>query len=520
MYAFLALVVLCLLSRATATPLDDYVWKPDDNYKWENLGETIEGRSVDGLHRWTGYMLNVTSQQWLTPEDVDLSVWWHVLVVIVPENVDFSRNATMWVTGGSNSPGLPSATDEDILLSAALAMGTGTITGALFQIPNEKVIFSGDPEQMSRGEDAIIAYTWDHFLKDPDSPEWLVRLPMVKAVLRGMDAMTEFVALEFPEEKWALDYYVVAGASKRGWTTWLMGAVDPTRVMAIVPIVLDAVNFVKVEHHQFQSYGGWSYALEDYYHMNITARFDSPNMEKLSEIEDPYYYFDRLTMPKLVVNAVGDEFQQPDDTHFWWKDLPQPKHFLMIPNAEHSLATGIFEATPAIGSWILTLLQVKPVPTMDWHIDNSGSGDITLRLGDNTDEEVLRVRKFWATTCASSPRRDFRFLNIDEPCECGYSADGYCLNTQVTWQSELLRPVVPGGRTYVAKHEAPTDGTWAAFFIDVQYKQSFMLGSNWAPGFIPKDRKGQMEFTTEVSVVPQTYPYEDCRGLSCYGTLT
>lgn len=36
------------------------------------------------------------------------------------------------------------------------------------------------------------------------------------------------------------------GASKRGWTTWLVGAVDTTRVMAIVPIVLDAINFVKV----------------------------------------------------------------------------------------------------------------------------------------------------------------------------------------------------------------------------------------------------------------------------------
>ena len=64
----------------------------------------------------------------------------------------------------------------------------------------------------------------------------------------------------------------------RGWTTWLMGAVDPTRVMAIVPIVLDAVNFVAVMHHQFRSYGGWSFALSDYYEMNITSRFDSPNM--------------------------------------------------------------------------------------------------------------------------------------------------------------------------------------------------------------------------------------------------
>jgi PhoPQ-activated pathogenicity-related protein len=155
-------------------------------------------------------------------------------------------------------------------VASALASGSGTITGAFFQVPNEHVVFKEDPEQMSRTEDAIIAYTWDHFLRHPDKPEWLVRLPMVKSVLRAMDAMTEFVQSQ--DLGFTAEFYTVAGASKRGWTTWLMGAVDPDRVMAIVPIVLDAINFVKFSHHQWQSYGGFSFALEDYAHMNITTR--------------------------------------------------------------------------------------------------------------------------------------------------------------------------------------------------------------------------------------------------------
>lgn len=57
----------------------------------------------------------------------------------------------------------------------------------------------------------------------------------------------------------------------------------------------------------------------------------------MAEIIDPYYYRDRLTMPKMVISATGDEFFSPDDSYFWFDDMKGPTYLHLLPNAEHGM---------------------------------------------------------------------------------------------------------------------------------------------------------------------------------------
>lgn len=59
--------------------LDDYVWAHNEGYSWEIL-ETNKS-ALGG----TTYIVNMTSQYWLTESEVNRNLWWHELVVAIPD---------------------------------------------------------------------------------------------------------------------------------------------------------------------------------------------------------------------------------------------------------------------------------------------------------------------------------------------------------------------------------------------------------------------------------------------------
>ena len=106
---------------------------------------------------------------------------------------------------------------------------------AYFRVLKFTSTFQNDPRkgESGRSEDDIIAWTWKHFLLYPNQPDWLLRLPMTKAARLAMDTINSKIQEERKknrqwEEQFApvIDEFTIMGASKRGWTTWTIAAVD------------------------------------------------------------------------------------------------------------------------------------------------------------------------------------------------------------------------------------------------------------------------------------------------------
>jgi len=234
---FVRVSVIILLSEAilwpcrlalAGTALDDYVATPDPNYSY-SLICTV----VDSNWGYTGYILDVNSQNWRNAGEVDRTLWKHWLTVVVPWAVS-NDTALLLVDGGNNGGAPPAGIDLRLALVAAL---TNTVVARLEMVPNQPLYFAD--ESRPRSEDAIIAYSWNKFVTTGDQT-WPVQLPMVKSAVRAMDTIQTFC--NSPDGgQISINNFVVGGGSKRGWTTWLTAAVD-SRVRAIIPLVFDAPN--------------------------------------------------------------------------------------------------------------------------------------------------------------------------------------------------------------------------------------------------------------------------------------
>ena len=427
------------------TAIDRYVAKADSSFKWSLVSTQVTSGG-------TLFVVDLKSQTWLGPDEVDRPLWQHWLTVFKPQGAT-SNKSLMFIGGGGNGGEAPKGLDSKL---AAVAAATKSVVAELKQVPNQPLIFHGDGKP--RVEDDLIGYTWDQFLKTGDD-RWPARGPMTKAVVRAMDTVEALLASEVGGNL-TVNQFVVAGGSKRGWTTWMTAAVDK-RVVGIAPMVIDVLNLDASMRHHFGAYGFWAPAIDEYVDHRIMQRRDTPRYAELMQIEDPFAYRNRFTMPKCIMNATGDQFFCPDSSQFYFDELPGEKHLCYVPNTEHSLKES--NAVETLVAFHHTIVNDTPRPEFVWKFDQAN------KLVVQCKTKPKRVTLWQAL---NPNARDFRVDTIGK-----------------AYQATALKET--GDGVFEVQLVAPEKG-WQASFVQCE----FDVG---AP--VP------MRLTTSVKVLPDVLPH-------------
>ena len=107
----IALFLASPLHADDQTALDRYVAKADPSYAFK-LVNTIKSPGA------TTFVLELTSQTWLTEKEVDRPIWKHWLTIVRPDNVKTSKGL-MIISGGSNDRPAPKSAPVALLLASA-----------------------------------------------------------------------------------------------------------------------------------------------------------------------------------------------------------------------------------------------------------------------------------------------------------------------------------------------------------------------------------------------------------------
>jgi len=412
-----AVMALLLCQSIANANIFEYIAKEDSTYKWEKVDEEALPQGALKID------IKLTSQTW---QDIVLQ---HKLRIIKPKEIKDPTLVFMLITGSGSGR-------DELIYGSMIAAGIGAPVAILHDVPYQP-LFGG------LREDALISHTFVKAIETGDL-EWPLLFPMTKTAVRAMDAIQEFSKKELGVE---VNGFVVAGASKRGWTTWFTGVVDK-RVKGISPLVYDNLNLVRQMEHQVEAWGKYSEQIDDYTEKNIPQRLVEGDLRELSFLVDPYTYRDRITMPKLIVTGTNDRYWPLDALNIYYDNLVGEKYILYVPNKGHDVG----DMRRVIGDAVAFFLKVDgkiQFPELTWDYAEKDGG---VELSVKSDLEPVSVSA-WTT---KSPTRDFREAEWHE--------------TQMTLE----------GSTYRYTLKKPDQG-YAAIFGEAVYKsggKEFFLSTN------------------------------------------
>ena len=378
-YALVA-IVSCRHKEIPVTPetaLERYLNNGDRTFSWEIKENFEEGNMKVAI-------LKLTSQKWRE------YTWVHQLTVVAPDEIKHNC-ALLFITGGSLKDGEPrwkGRNDNLLGMLSAIAQRNKAVIAVISQVPNQ-------PLYDTLTEDALISFTLHNYKQDKDY-SWPLLFPMVKSAVRAMDAVTDFCKKEHGAE---INEFVLSGASKRGWTTWLTGSQDK-RVVAIAPMVIDVLNMPVNIAYQKEVWGDYSAEIEDYVRLGIAQDLSTSEGQELVAMIDPYSYRDKLTMPKMIFIGTNDPYWPVDAVKNYINEIPGENYIHYVPNAGHDLGDGR-QAINALNAFFGTIINHLPHPSCEWEVKyDTLFAELTVKASQG-----LKSARLWM---CDSPDRDFR----------------------------------------------------------------------------------------------------------------
>lgn len=381
--AICAFATVGLIAISSSADLRTYVNKSEPAFEWQlkNKIEQSGDRICDP---------RLVSQVWQGEKRR------HQLQIYRPADTAPGSTMFLWVTGGA-------ATPEAISLGMELARKIKGPVAFVYHIPNQPLL------EGNLWEDDLIAETFVRHLKSKDE-NWPLLLPMVKSVVKAMDVLQAFSKKEWSS---SIDRFIVAGTSKRGWTTWLTAAVDK-RVGAIAPVVIDVLNMRAQMPRQLEAFGAYSSRLAAYSSRGLLPIPETPAGQRLLNMVDPWAYRYRLTMPKLIINGTNDFYWATDVLNLYWDGIPNDKWVLYIPSAGHNLRRQdrpqreqLNDLSTSLAAFSRHQINGTPMPSLRWKHENV-NGKLRLTI-DATPAPI--AARLWI---AQSATPDFRTVQWKE----------------------------------------------------------------------------------------------------------
>ena len=379
---FVSSVGFAQLRITPETALTHYINNGDNTTAWE-VRETYQ------INKAQAYSVLFISQKWRQ------MLWKHEMIVFVPQAIEHD-GALLFITGGSIGKGFPNISgknDETSAFMADLAHKNKAVTVLLRQVPNQ-------PLYNGLTEDALISHTLNEFKKDDDY-SWPLLFPMAKSAIKAMDVVQEFSSEQLGRK---LNRFVVSGASKRGWTTWMSVASEDKRIVAIAPMVIDMLNMPATLEYQKQMYGEYSEEIQDYVNLEIPQSINSNFGDAVVQMIDPYSYRDKLVLPKIIILGTNDPYWTVDAVKHYIYEIPGQNLLHYVANAGHNLGDKK-QALFALSAFFALNITNTPIPVCSWTLKEKGRNiDLEVKA---SPEKLIRA-KLWSSV---SDSRDFRKSN-------------------------------------------------------------------------------------------------------------